>query len=164
MKDRKVGSRRKAREKALQILFQLDFREDDIETLLGEFWLENRVGEKVREFADRLVRSTYKNREAIDKLISSTLEHWSMKRLASVDRAILRYATCELMYMPDIPPKVTINEAVEIAKTFGAEESGGFINGILDKIKETAPEPSPADDISDTEEMPETEDTEDAKQ
>jgi N utilization substance protein B len=162
MKDRKVGSRRKAREKALQILFQLDFRDDDIETLLEEFWLENRVGEKVREFADRLVRSAYQNREAIDKLIASTLEHWSMKRLASVDRAILRCATCELMYMPDIPPKVTINEAIEIAKTFGAEESGGFINGILDKVRETAPEPSPADESSDTQKMPETEDTEDA--
>ena len=164
MKNRQVGSRRKAREKALQILFQLDFREDDIETLIQEFWLANRVGEKVREFADRLVRSTYENREAIDELIGSTLEHWSMKRLASVDRAILRCATCELMYMPDIPPKVTINEAVEIAKTFGTEESSGFINGILDKVRETAEEPPPADGISETQEMPETEDTEDSEQ
>ena len=131
-----MGSRRKAREKALQILFQLDFRDDDIDTIRREFWSGSRAGQKVREFADKLVMGTYANRETIDNLIRSTVEHWSMDRLASVDRAILRCATYELMYMPEIPPKVTINEAIEIAKTFGTDESGGFINGILDKISE----------------------------
>lgn len=131
-----MGSRRKSREKALQILFQLDFRDNDIETIRREFWSRSEAGQKVREFADRLVTGTCANREAIDKLIGSTLEHWSISRLASVDRAILRWATYELLYMPDIPPKVTINEAVEIAKTFGTEESGRFINGVLDKIRE----------------------------
>jgi len=136
-----VGSRRKAREKALQILFQLDFRDDDIDAIRREFWSGNRAGQKVREFADKLVMGTYANRETIDNLIRSTVEHWSMDRLASVDRAILRCATYELMYMPEIPPKVTINEAIEIAKTFGTDESGRFINGILDKIREKAGQP-----------------------
>ena len=130
-----MGSRRKAREKALQILFQLDFRDDGIEKICKEFWDENRAGGKVREFAEKLARGTHANLDTIDRLIGSTAEHWSVKRLASVDRAILRWATYELLYIPDIPPKVTINEAVEIAKTFGTEESSGFINGILDKIR-----------------------------
>ena len=129
-----MGSRRKAREKALQILFQLDFRDDDIDTIRREFWSGSRAGQKVREFADKLVMGTYANRETIDNLIRSTVEHWSMDRLASVDRAILRCAT----YMPELPPKVTIHEAIEIAKTFGTDESGRFINGILDKISEKA--------------------------
>ena len=137
-----MGSRRKAREKALQILFQLDFRDDGIEKICEEFWDENRVGDKVREFADKLARGTHANLDTIDRLIGSTAEHWSVKRLASVDRAILRWATYELLYMPDVPPKVTINEAIEIAKTFSTEESSGFINGILDRIRESTGEPA----------------------
>ena len=139
-----MGSRRKAREKVLQILFQLDFRDDGIEKICEEFWDENRVGDKVREFADKLARGTHANLDTIDRLIGSTAEHWSLERLASVDRAILRWATYEILYVSDIPPKVTINEAVEIAKTFGTEESGGFINGILDKIRESAEESAAA--------------------
>lgn len=133
-----MGTRRKAREKALQILFQLDFCDDDIEAISSKYWSGNRSGEKVREFADKLVRGTYAHLDHIDRIISSVVEHWSMKRLASVDRAILRCATYELFYMPDIPSKVTINEAVELAKTFGAEDSSRFINGVLDKIREQA--------------------------
>lgn len=148
-----MGSRRKARKKALQILFQLDFRDDDIETICNEFWSENRVGDKVREFAEKLAKGAYANRENIDRLIGSTVEHWSMKRLASVDRAILRCATYELLYMPDIPPKVTINEAVEIAKTFGTEESSGFINGVLDKIREKTGKPAATTGPIETEDM-----------
>jgi len=135
-----MGTRRKAREKALQILFQLDFCDDDIEAICSKYWSGNRSGEKVRDFADSLVKGTYVNLDNIDRVISSVIEHWSMKRLASVDRAILRCATYELFYMPDIPPKVTINEAVELAKTFGAEDSSRFINGVLDKIRERADE------------------------
>jgi transcription antitermination factor NusB len=133
-----MGTRRKAREKALQILFQLDFRDDDIEAICSKFWKGNRSGEKVREFANKLVKGAYANLDNIDRIIGSVVEHWSVQRLASVDRAILRCATYELFYMPEIPPKVTINEAVEIAKTFGTEESSRFINGVLDKIREEA--------------------------
>ena len=149
-----MGSRRKAREKALQILFQLDFGGSDIDAICRDYWSKNRSGEKVREFADELVRGTYANLERIDKHMSATLEHWSMERLASVDRAILRCAIFELLYMPEIPPKVTINEAVEIAKKYGAGDSSKFINGVLDKIREevdestAAPQPSPAEDAT----------------
>ncbi|RJP17566.1 MAG: transcription antitermination factor NusB [Candidatus Abyssobacteria bacterium SURF_5] len=131
-----MGSRRKSREKALQILFQLDFNKSDIETVLRDFWKSNPTGDKVKSFTETLVRGAFEFRKPIDELISSTVENWSIDRLNSVDRAILRFATYELVYLPDIPPKVTINEAVEIAKAFGTDESGGFINGVLDKIRE----------------------------
>lgn len=131
-----MGSRRKAREKALQILFQLDFRDDDFDAICREYWIKNRSGAKVREFADELVRGVYANLKTIDQLIGSTLENWSMQRLSSVDKAILRCAVYELFYRTDIPPKVTINEAIEIAKKYGADDSSKFINGVLDKIRE----------------------------
>ena len=135
-----MGSRRKAREKALQILFQLDFHGDDIDAICREYWSKNRSGEKVREFADGLVMGAYANLERIDRLIGAALEHWSMERLASVDRAILRYAVYELLYRADIPPKVTINEAIEVAKKYGSDESSKFINGVLDRIRKEADE------------------------
>ncbi|GAB4350582.1 MAG: N utilization substance protein NusB [Candidatus Abyssubacteria bacterium] len=131
-----MGSRRKAREKALKILFQIDFNEVDVRAVLDEFWKEHPSGEKVREFTETLVKGAVANRERIDMMISSTLKNWSLERLNAVDRAILRCAVFELMYMPDIPPKVTINEAVEIAKAYGTDESGSFINGVLDNIRE----------------------------
>jgi N utilization substance protein B len=131
-----MGARRKAREKALQILFQLDFNNADIEVILEEFWSGHPTGQKVREFAEKLVKGAFAHREHIDLIITSTLENWSIDRLASVDKAILRLATYELLHMPDVPPKVTINEAVEIAKAYGTDESGRFINGVLDKIRE----------------------------
>ncbi len=131
-----MGARRKAREKALQILFQLDFNDADIEAILEEFWNGHPTGQKVRGFAERLVKGAFAHREDIDRMITSTLENWSIDRLASVDKAILRLATYELLHMPDVPPKVTINEAVEIAKSYGTDESGRFVNGVLDKIRE----------------------------
>ena len=130
-----MGSRRKAREKALQILFQLDFDGADIESICSEFWKTHPVVQKTRDFAEELVRGTIARHESIDEMITSTVANWSIERLTSVDRTILRFATYELMYMPEVPPKVTINEAIEIGKAFGTEESGGFINGVLDKIR-----------------------------
>lgn len=137
-----MGSRRKSREKALQILFQLDFNSTDIEAVLRDFWKNHPTGEKGRTFTETLVRGTFACREQIDQLIGSTVEHWSIDRLTPVDRAILRFATYELLYLRDIPPKVTINEAVEIAKTYGTDDSGGFINGVLDKIREKIGKPT----------------------
>jgi len=131
-----MGARRKAREKALQILFQLDFDNSDVEEVCKIFWSSHPTSQKVREFTESLVKGTFANRESIDLMVASTIENWTMDRLASVDRAILRFATYELMYMPDMPAKVTINEAVEIAKAFGTEQSGAFVNGVLDKVRE----------------------------
>jgi transcription antitermination factor NusB len=129
-----MGIRRKARECALQILFQLDFDRDDIPQKIERFWQEHKHTDSVRQFAEILVNGTLENLTKIDDVISKCALNWRLGRMASVDRNILRFATYEILYRDDIPDKVSINEALEIAKKFSTEESCAFINGILDKI------------------------------
>lgn len=128
-------SRRKAREYALQILYQYDLtREKPDRESLDLFWQQQNVNDSVRAFAEDLVNGTIKNIKQIDKVISSVTEHWELKRMAVVDRNILRAATYELLYRDDIPAAVTINEAIEIAKKYSSKEAASFINGLLDRI------------------------------
>ena len=136
-----MGKRRKARELALQFLYQLDLRgEADPATCSEEFWGRHPVDIEVREFADVLVRGTMLHRGKIDELIAQYAEHWALERMAVVDRNILRAGIFELLWTTDVPPKVAINEAIEVAKKFGTQESSRFINGILDRIhKELRP-------------------------
>ena len=130
-----MGTRRKAREYALQMLFQWDITHDPIETIAGSFW-ENHVEQQaVIEFARRLVTQTVEHVEKIDAVIQSHAEHWRLDRMAVVDRNILRLATQELLFDTETPGTVVINEAIEIARRYSAQESPQFINGILDSIK-----------------------------
>jgi N utilization substance protein B len=130
-----VGKRRKARELALQFLYQLDLMGDgDPEPWAAEFWSRHPVDAQVQAFADVLVRGTKLHQEKIDELISQYAEHWDLERMAVVDRNILRAAVFELLWTREIPPKVTINEAIEVAKKYSTQESNRFINGILDRI------------------------------
>ncbi|HEB74945.1 MAG TPA: transcription antitermination factor NusB [Nitrospirae bacterium] len=127
--------RRKAREYALQILYQCDLTKKPPESINFEaFWQENPAPDDVRAFTEELVRGTLGNLARIDSLIRSVAEHWEMERMAAVDRNILRFATYELLYKNDVPAAVTMNEAIEIAKKFSARESSSFINGLLDRI------------------------------
>lgn len=127
--------RRKAREYALQILFRLDFTEKGIDSKdLEEFWSDKEAPDDVRKFAEDLVRGTLNRLDDIDTMIEKVTENWILKRMAAVDRNILRFAAYELLYRKDIPPAVTINEAIEIAKKFSSTESAPFINGVLDKL------------------------------
>ena len=132
--------RRRAREYALQMLFQLDVTKNKIsQDVLQDFWKNIKVDdEDVREFADDIVVGTREHIDEIDRVITGTAEHWSIDRIAIVDRNILRVATYELLYRHDIPPPVIMNEAIEIAKKFSTEDSASFINGILDKIAANA--------------------------
>lgn len=124
-----------ARECALKVLYQLDITGDDFEAALEDFLTTKGDFEpSVKEFTRLLVASTVKNRVKIDDIIGRYAANWQVKRMATVDRNILRLATCELIFMEDIPDNVSINEAVEIAKKFGDSESSKFVNGILDKI------------------------------
>ncbi|MBI5409217.1 MAG: transcription antitermination factor NusB [Nitrospirae bacterium] len=132
--------RRRAREYALQILFQLDMTGNEFtEDVWLEFWEGNEEeDEDVKEFTRDIVASTRKNLAEIDKLIKKAAENWSIERMAIIDRNILRAATCELIYRKDIPPSVVMNEALEIAKKYSTEDSAPFINGILDRIAHTS--------------------------
>lgn len=128
--------RTKAREYALKMLYALDImRESDPAKCIDMFWRENDEADReVKEFAELLVTGVAKNEGVIDKLISQYATNWQLKRMAVIDRNILRFATYELLFREDIPPKVSINEAIDIAKKYGDNESGKFVNGILDKI------------------------------
>jgi N utilization substance protein B len=127
--------RRKAREYALQILFQADFKEKKINNKdLEEFWSDKKESSNVKEFTEEIVRGTLNRLDEIDAMIEKVAENWLLKRMAVVDRNILRFATYEILYKKDIPSAVTINEAIEIAKKFSSTESAPFINGVLDRL------------------------------
>jgi transcription antitermination protein NusB len=155
-----MGMRREARERAVQFLFQYDLNQPEkLEEALVVFWESQTAGmlaqEKgsarwgepmesapptteeaaARAFADPLIRGTLEHLTEIDALIKKYTKNWDIKRMAVVDRNILRLAIFEMLYRDDIPPVVSINEAVDIAKRFSTEESGRFVNGILDKVK-----------------------------
>ncbi len=129
-----MSIRRRAREIALHVLYQLDISQGDPQKTLDLYFNHFKSSEKAREFCERLVYGVIRYREQIDGVIEENSENWTLKRMAVVDRNILRFATFELLFSPEIPFKATLNEAIELAKKFGTEESGAFINGILDKI------------------------------
>jgi N utilization substance protein B len=127
--------RRKAREYALQILFQADFKEKKIDNKdLEEFWSDKKESSNVKEFTEEIVRGTLNRLDEIDAIIEKVAENWLLKRMAAVDRNILRFAAYDILYKKDIPSAVTINEAIEIAKKFSSTESAPFINGVLDRL------------------------------
>lgn len=127
--------RRKAREHALQILFQLDLRKEKPSAAsLRRFWTEFQPEEDVKAFAEEIIKGTYKHLSKINDLIHQCAKNWSLDRMAVVDRNVLRMAIYEILYRIDIPTSVSINEAIEIAKKYGTEESGAFVNGILDRV------------------------------
>lgn len=128
-------NRRKAREYALQMLFQSEFagKEKGI-TYPEDFLPPAKEKEEMKKFVDELVTGTIRNIAEIDKVIQGAAENWDLNRMAAVDRNILRLAIFEIIYRKDIPPAVTINEALEIAKKYSSLESVPFINGLLDKV------------------------------
>ena len=131
-----MATRREARELALQALYQEELQVDaaDRERGLALFWGHFNRGQEVDPFARELVAGVLDNQERIDALIAQTAEKWSLSRLSRVDLSLLRLATHELMAYPQTPASVTINEAIEIARRFGSEDSAAFVNGVLDAI------------------------------
>lgn len=139
--------RRKAREHALQFLYRIDFFDGaggktrsytepgELKSELDSFWKEaGDVEQEVKSFAEDIITGTIKNLETIDSVIQRIAEKWTLSRIASIDRNILRLAAYELLFRKDIPAAVTINEALEIAKKYSTAESASFINGLLDRI------------------------------
>lgn len=162
-----MGLRREARERAVQFLFQLDLNQPQkLDEALDHFWENQRLvthgaelegptwGQPVelppltteetsiREFADPLIRGTLEHLDELDAQIRKYAKNWKLERMAVVDRNVLRLAIYEMLYRDDIPPVVSINEAVDVAKKFSTEDSGKFVNGILDKVKEDLMRPA----------------------
>jgi N utilization substance protein B len=154
-----MGKRREARERAVQFLFQHDLNPpENLDAALEHFWNSQRMattvdeskatwGQKIelppptaedaamRLFADPLIRGTLEHRDECDEVIKKHAKNWDLHRIATVDRNVMRLAIYEMLHRDDIPPVVSINEAVDIAKKFSTEDSGKFVNGILDKVK-----------------------------
>jgi len=148
-----MGSRRKARECALQMLFAADIAGAVPDEVLRTYWTElgdTDTDEVAREFATRLAAGTLANLDALDERIRSRAEHWRIPRMAIVDRNILRLAVYEFLYEPT-PRTVAINEALEIARRFSTYEATQFINGILDAIKRDLDEQQPQENVDNTE-------------
>ena len=155
-----MGKRREARERAVQFLFQHDLNPpEDLNAALAQFWDSQRTAAiaeekgaatwgqpvelppptaeeaEVRLFAEPLIRGAIEHRDDLDAQIRKYAKNWELRRIAAVDRNILRLAIYEMLYRDDIPPIVSINEAVDIAKKFSTQDSSKFVNGILDKVK-----------------------------
>lgn len=135
-----MGVRRRAREHSLQFLYQIDLlqssQHNNILKQVELYWenKEKLPEKQVVDFSNRINIGTAENLQSVDDIISKHSKNWKFSRLSKIDRNILRIAVYELLFMNDVPSKVTINEAIEIAKKYGTEESGSFINGILDNI------------------------------
>ncbi len=136
-----MGRRRRAREAALSILYQLEFHAGKLEEVFRAFWRDHPLPPETQAFAEDLVAGTMAHLEEIDSLIARHAEHWTFSRIALVERNILRVATYEFFYRKEVPEKVILNEAIEIAKQYGSEDSGRFVNGILDKVRTIARPP-----------------------
>lgn len=130
-----MGQRRRAREYALQMLFQVDLTGTSSDSVFRQFWIGAEAGDDLRDFAERLVKGVLGNRELLDEVVAESAEHWRIERMAVVDRNVLRLGVYEMLYEPETPPVVVIDEAIEVAKKFGSLESGSFINGILDHVR-----------------------------
>jgi N utilization substance protein B len=139
-----MGKRHESREMAVQFLYQWDAGDDNLDEALALFWghFDEPPDAETRQFAEAMVRGAVEHLAAIDAKIRQFTQHWDFERIAAVDRAILRLGIYEMLFRDDIPPVVSINEAVEIAKKFSTAESGKFVNGILDRICKDLPRPA----------------------
>jgi len=128
-----MGSRHQAREHALQILFQYDIHGKP-DVWLDEFWKTVKTTDEIKAFTQKIVQGVLEHRKELDTLIGKYATNWKVSRMPIVDRNILRAGLYELLWMGEVPAKVTMNEAIELAKSFGDDEASKFVNGILDKV------------------------------
>lgn len=135
-----MRKRTRARELALQALYQLDIRGVEVLDDVGRFLSESEAEPEVRQFARLLIDGCWEYRARLDQTIGEVAENWEIRRMAVVDRNVLRLASYELLFLDDVPPKVSINEAIDLAKRYSTGDSGAFVNGILDRIRALADE------------------------
>ena len=127
-------NRRMIREKVLQALYAYELSKEPISNVMDTILADLKPHKPDFDFAKKLITEVISHQEELDARIKARVDHWELDRIAVIDRMLLRMGVCELLYFQDIPPKVTINESIEVAKTFSTEKSGKFINGILDAV------------------------------
>lgn len=130
-----MGMRRQAREWALQFLFQRDFHGENLPEDLEQFWCDKKPSARAKSFTEELIYGVERQRGKLDRLISECADNWDINRMGGVDRNVMRIAMHEMTSGSDVPPVVAIDEAVEIAKLYSSNESGRFVNGILDRAR-----------------------------
>ncbi len=129
-----MGKRRLSRELVIQFLYLIEMNEGKIPDQLKLFWENHSAAEDVQSFSEDILQDIFDHKEAIDARLEKYSDNWTLSRMAVIDRNLLRMAASEILYSKTVPPKVAIDEAVEIAKRFGSEDSPNFINGILDRV------------------------------
>ena len=133
-----MGARRRGRELAFQVLFQMDVGSAGVNYALLNFQDLKHAQKPAADFAAELATGASEKMAEIDEAITKVSKNWNFARLATVDRAILRLGAYELLYRPEIPPEVTMNECIELAKSFGTDDSAAFVNGVLDQLRKDA--------------------------
>jgi N utilization substance protein B len=129
-----MTQRRLARESAVEVLYRLDLVADEPEAVIQEICVRKNPSEEAESYLRRLVQTVENHRNEIDRVLKKHLKRWRLERLTFIDRAILRMGCAEILFFDDVPPKVAINEAVDIAKKFGDDNAGKFVNGVLDGV------------------------------
>jgi len=135
MQKKKVSGRRETREWIIQFLFQLDFNPEPIDIALNDFWAEKNPSEREKKYAEEIIKGVVQHKDELDDRLSQYAKRWDSERMGAVDRTVMRVALFEMLYRDDIPPVVSINEAVHFAKDFSSFQSGRFVNGVLDRIR-----------------------------
>jgi N utilization substance protein B len=139
---KKIRGRRETREWIIQFLFQLDFNPEPIDIALCDFWEEKDPAESEKAYAEEIIRGVVQRKDELDDRLSSYAKRWDSERMGAVDRTVMRVALFEMLYREDIPPVVSINEAVHFAKDFSSFQSGRFVNGVLDRIRQDLDRPA----------------------
>ncbi len=137
-----MSGRHEGRTLAVQFLFQRDFNSGELDAQLGQFWEDHPATEKIRQFAGEIIHGVEANRAELDRVLQSCADHWDVRRMGAVDRNVMRVALYEMHHRADVPPVVSIDEAVELAKELSSDESGRFVNGILDRARKALARPA----------------------
>ena len=142
MQNKKVNGRRETREWIVQFLFQLDFNPEPIDIALQDFWEEKTPNAREKTYAEEIIKGVVQRKAELDEKLSQYATRWNSDRMGAVDRTVMRVALFEMLYRDDVPPVVSINEAVHFAKDFSSFQSGRFVNGVLDRIRKEIDRPA----------------------
>ena len=142
MEKKKISGRRETREWIIQFLFQLDFNPEPIDSALKDFWEEKDPKEREKTYAEEIIKGVVQHKDELDDRLSQYAKRWDSERMGAVDRTVMRVALFEMLYREDVPPVVSINEAVHFAKDFSSFQSGRFVNGVLDRIRKEIDRPA----------------------